>query len=266
MERSEKLGRIIQLGEVAKLGVVLVGVAYGVGVVISNGYLAGLGIVDFSLLRPQAVLSGLWVMVFFAVGVIADDSVTRALEMHWITRTQRALNAAVALGGALIFYYGALIACHLGLDTGRAVIWTSLFASLLIFTCVGTTIVEGQNAVKEWKRRRSDKIVGPTSAAFFVFHCMNICVALVIFSAFFITKFYRFVPQEFGGARPRQVQIAVTDMEASTLRRISVPTTNDVLDDPVQLVHEGTDDVVILPKVGTVVILPRREILAIRVK
>jgi hypothetical protein len=43
MGHSEKLSLAAKFREVAKLAAVLVAAAYGVGVVISNGYLASLG-------------------------------------------------------------------------------------------------------------------------------------------------------------------------------------------------------------------------------
>lgn len=266
MEDANSVSLISRLEQAAKPIAILIGVSYAAGIMISNLYLASLGIMDFDLLRPKAVLSGLWFIVFFAVGVIAEESVQRAYEMKDIPFTWRLANALVAFCGAFFFYFFSFVFAHAGQHADRALLWAWILVPLFMFVMVGSVVTQVQYASKEWRRRKTDQKVGPTSAAFFVGHCMFAAIALILFASFFVKYFYRFVSQEYGGGKPRSVQIAVSDKAALALKGMSVVTNQNIVEGDVELIHETSDDVAFRSNGGSTIILPRREILAIRIK
>lgn len=266
MEDSDNEGLISRLEQSAKLIAVFVIVSYGVGIMISNMYLATLGLADFDLLRPRAVLSGLWFIVFFAVGVIAEESIQRAYKLKGIPFTWLLGNVLVAFFGAFFFYFFVFLFAHAGQHADRALVKAWILMPLLMFVMVGSVVTQVQYAMKEWRRRKTDEKVGPISAAFFISHCMFALIALVVFASLFITHYYRFVSQEYGGGKPRSVQMAVSDKAASALKGMSVVTTENLVEGPVELIHETSDDVAFRSNGGNTIILPRREILAIRIK
>lgn len=266
MENPDNVSLISRLERTAKPIAVLIAASYGAGIMISNGYLASLGVMDFDLLRPKAILSGLWFIVFLAVGVVAEESIQRSYGMKDIPLTWRLGNALVAFCGAFFFYFFAFLFAHAGQRANRALVRAWILVPLFMFLLVGTTVTAVQYAAKEWRRRKTDRKVGPTSAAFFIMHSMWAAIAVVLFAYLFITHFYRFVPQEYGGGRPRSVEIAVSDKAASALKSMSVVTVDNVVQGPTDLIHETSEEVAFRSNGGNTIILPRREILAIRIK
>ena len=266
MENPDNVSLITKLEQTAKPIAIVIGVSYGAGVMISNGHLASLGLMDFDLLRPKAVLSGLWFIVFLAVGVVAEESIQRSYMMKEIPFTWRLGNALVAFCGAFFFYFFAFVFAHAGQHADRALVRAWILVPVFMFVLAGTAVTAVQYATKEWRRRKTDQRVGPTSAAFFIAHCMFAAVALVLFASLFIAHFYRFVSQEYGGGKPRSVQIAVSDKAASALKGMSVVTSDNLVEGPVELIHETSDDVAFRSNGGNTIIVPRREILAIRIK
>lgn len=250
----------IRLEQAAKAIAVIVGLSYGIGIVVSNIYLASMGVMDFDLLRPKAVLSGLWFMSFFAVALVAEESIQRAYQLKNISPKRRLGNALIALLGALIFYFIPLTLLQ-PFKPGKTVL-----ASLVMFVSAAGALTEMQNAVKEWRRRKTDEKVGPTAAAFFVFHCSWAVVLLFLFAFYFVTYFYRLVPQQYGGDRPSSVEIAVSDKAAQVLNGMSVVTSQNVIKGSVDLIHETSENIAFRPNGGQTIILPQRELLAIRVK
>src|SRR5579864_7236998 len=59
---------IFDLAEkVTKAAALVLAVSYGLGLVISNQYLAPLGISDFSSLKPKYILTGLWTLLLLTI-------------------------------------------------------------------------------------------------------------------------------------------------------------------------------------------------------
>lgn len=266
MENPDSVSLISTLEQAAKPIAILIGVSYGAGIMISNGYLASLGVTDFDLLRPKAALSGLWFIAFFAVSVVAEQSIDHSYKMKAIPLTWRLGNALVAFCGAFFFYFFAFVFSHAGQHADTVLVRALVLVPLLMFVSAGTFVTAVQWAAKEWRRRKTDPKVGPTSAAFFLGDCGFSALAVVLFASLFITHFYRLVPQEFGGGKPRPVVVAVSDKTASALKAMSVVTTNNVVEGPTELIHETAEGVVLRSNGSNTIILPRREILAIRIK
>jgi hypothetical protein len=61
-----------------------------------------------------------------------------------------------------------------------------------MFFLPASALYQARNAHKEWKRRASDDKVGPTSTAFFVFHCLWSLAAVIHFSVLFVKYVYLF--------------------------------------------------------------------------
>jgi predicted neutral ceramidase superfamily lipid hydrolase len=256
---------IRRLEESAKPIAVLIGVSYGIGIMISNGYLASMGIMDFDLLRPKAVLSGLWFLAFLSVLVIAEESIARSLKKRDVPITWRLGNGLIAFCGAFFSYFFVLVFVHAREHVNSGLLRALIIGPLFMFVVAGALVSQVQYAVNEWKRRDADRETGPAAAGFFLSHCMFSVLAVVVFASLFITHFYRFVPQEYGGGRSRSVQIAVSDKAASVLRGMSVVTTENIVGGPVDLVHETSEEIAFRPNGGKTIVLPRREILAIRI-
>src|SRR5438477_3887674 len=95
----------IKIEDGAKVLAITLGTSYATGIIISNGYLAGLGVMDFELLRPRAVLTGMWFISFVAVAIVAEDSIQRAFKLKDVPFSWRLKNALVAFAGAFFFYF-----------------------------------------------------------------------------------------------------------------------------------------------------------------
>ena len=254
-----------KLEDIAKVIAILIGGSYGIGLLISNGYLASLGVMDFDLLRPRAILSGLWFIVFFTVALVAEESSQRAFKLKDIPFSWKILNSVFPLTGAVIFYFIAFTVIQAPIQRPlRARLVVSFVWPLLIFITAGFVITEAQNAVKEWKRRTTDKKMGPTSAWFFLAHCSSVAVGLVVFSYFFVTNFYQYLPQQYGGGKPISIEIAVSDKAAQILNDFSIVTNKNIVHGAVFLIHDTSEAIAIRVDGGKTIMLPRREVMAIR--
>ena len=89
--------------ESAKVLGIVAAVSYALGIIISNGYLAGLGVMDFELIRPRAIFTGLWFILFLSVAVVTEDSIQRAFRLKDVPASWRLWNALFAFTGALFF-------------------------------------------------------------------------------------------------------------------------------------------------------------------
>lgn len=266
----------LKLEQNAKSVAIVLGISYGSGIVISNSYLAGLGVMDFDLLRPQAILTGLWFIWFVAVAIVAEDSIQRAFRMKGIPASWRLGNALIAFCGAGLFYFVAILLAQLWYTYSLAQIATLqpagprfpgiIWRPFIMFLSAASVLTEGQNAVKEWKRRTSDEKLGPTSAAFFLGHCTWLLASLTLFTYLFVTSFYRYIPQQYGGGRPRPVQIAVSDKAAQVLNELSIATNKSVIQGSVELIHETSQALALRVNGATTLTVSRQDILAIRFK
>jgi hypothetical protein len=260
----------LRLEQAAKAMAVLIGGSYAVGMMVSNGYLASFGISDFDVLRPKAVLSGLWFVLLFAAAIVAEDSIQYAFKMKEIPAGWKAGNALFAFVGVFLFYFMLLMTIRILLSrTGPnplVALRQIASASLFMFLSAATSLTEMQNAWKEWVRRRADTRVGPTSAVFFIFHCSWAIFALFLFGVLFTTDVYRYVPEQYGGGKLRSVRIAVTDEGAKSLNRISIATPNNVVEGSTDLIHSTSESIAFRVNAGKAVILRRDEILTMRIE
>lgn len=260
----------LRLEQAAKAIAVLIGVSYALGMMVSNSYLASFGIVDFDLVRPKAILSGLWFMWFFAVAIVAEDSIQYALKMKEIPPGWKLGNALFAFIGAVVFYFFVLLTLRISMsETGPnplVVLRQTATASLFMFLGAATSLTEAQNAWKEWARRRTDKRVGPTSAAFFILHCTWALFALVFFGVLFTTQVYRSVPEQYGGGKLRAVRIAVSDEGVRSLNRMSIATANNVVEGSTDLIHSTSDSIAFRVNAGKTIMLRRSEVVAMRIE
>jgi hypothetical protein len=248
-----------KLDEVAKIGAVGLGFSYAVGIVVWNAYLATVGVMDFDVVRPRAVLTGIIYVLFATIATIADDAISRALGLKDIPLSWRLGNVLFALSGAILAYFILLSLAHpVGL-------WRILRTSFLMFVGIGSAIAAARNAMREWLRRVSDQKVGPTFVPFFAAHCLIGAIAILLFTALFISEFFRFVPQQFGGGKPLSAEIAVSDAEVSILHAMAVPTNGNVIVGPIVVLDETSTSVMLRSVDGHTVVLPRNEILAMRI-
>jgi hypothetical protein len=226
----------IKVEQIAKTFALGVGVSYAIGMMILNGYLASVGIADFDPFRPRAIVSGVWFILLIAVGFLAEDSIDRSFKMKELPRGWATGNAFFVFLGTVFFY----------------------------FLILGLVEVAHPNRLGEWKRRASEDKVGPTSTAFLVFHCLWSVAAVILFSALFIQYVYLFVPQQYGGGKPRIVQMAVKDGAAQALNDLAIPTKRNIIDGRVELIHETSETVAFRLTGGKTIVLARSEIVAIQ--
>jgi hypothetical protein len=251
----------IKVEQIAKTFALGVGVSYAIGMMILNGYLASVGIADFDPFRPRAIVSGVWFILLIAVGFLAEDSIDRSFKMKELPRGWATGNAFFVFLGTVFFYFLILGLVEVAHPNRLGAL---LVVSIAMFLLPASALHQARNAHKEWKRRASEDKVGPTSTAFLVFHCLWSVAAVILFSALFIQYVYLFVPQQYGGGKPRIVQMAVKDGAAQALNDLAIPTKRNIIDGRVELIHETSETVAFRLTGGKTIVLARSEIVAIQ--
>lgn len=87
---------------------------------------------------------------------------------------------------------------------------------------------------------------------------------MTLFSVLFVRYVYLFVPPQYGGGKPRIVQMVVKDGAVQALNDPAIPMKRNVIDSKVELIHETSEAVAFRLTGGKTIVLPRSEILAIQ--
>lgn len=160
----------IKVEQIAKTLALGIGVSYAIGMMISNGYLASIGIADFDPFRPKTIVSGVWFILLIAVAFLAEDSIHSSLNRKDLPPGWGPANALFVFVGTVAFYFLILGLVEIPHPNRLR---TLLMVSIGMFFLPASALDQARNAHKEWKRRASDDKVGPTSTAFFVFYCLG---------------------------------------------------------------------------------------------
>jgi hypothetical protein len=198
----------VKVEQIAKALALGIGVSYAIGMIISNGYLASVGIADFDPFRLKAIVSGVWFVLLIAVALLAEESIDTSFKRKDLPPGWSTANACFVFLGAVAFYFLILVLVEIPHPNRLRTLW---LVSMGMFLFPASALFQARNAHKEWKRRASDDKVGPTSTAFFVFHCLWSLAAVILFSVLFVKYVYLFVAPQYGGGKPRIVQMVVMD-------------------------------------------------------
>lgn len=165
---------------------------YGLGLVVVNLYLVQFGVTDFSIFKPQCIITGIWAALLLVLAGFPALSWCRAIEKHWNEKTGARTIKAIklyfaSLAGSTAF--AAILALVLGL--GRSTSF-SPFAGWFILVAVMSLPLVGVIPGRG----------GPSPRSAYAALCAGF--GLVGFFAIMLVTYaiYPYVDADRGGGRP----------------------------------------------------------------
>jgi hypothetical protein len=276
-QSSSKLGWVESW---SKMLIPITAIFYAIGLLSINAYLDKIGASEFSLVRYQAALIGIWALVPLLFGVV----LTRILlwcarelwthvrilyrRRHVLTKSEltdqliRGVNLIVMISAFVLA--GTLVARDVP-DSEDA--WMFFFSSVSI-------IVFGQLLVWGLTHKPRPTKISPPNSEFEWFTEVAedprvwapYPIIMVLLSAFlyinlFGTYVYPVLPQSIGGAKPRDVQILLAREDTSIATLLGIPTVaGGRLSTPVKLLYLAGDQVYVRVTGESVIQIDRKHI------
>jgi hypothetical protein len=178
--------------KVTKAAVLVLAVSYGLGLIVTNQYLAPLGISDFSSLKPKYVLTGLWTLLLLALGsfpltfkfIIPPKA---GAERYYVTIPVGLFMSILNIAIFLVFVLGLDISKGAWPDTVETFSYLIGGGCFAAFYCrpVGQDVKTDRSVIFNW---------------FMVI--VSLCVTLVPVTKGIAQGIYRHVPEALGGGEP----------------------------------------------------------------
>ena len=180
------------LEKITKAAVAVLAVSYGLGLIVSNQYLAPLGISDFSSLKPKYILTGLWTLLLLTIGSLP-------VSFRFIAAPKsRAEKYSVSIPVGLLVSSGAIttfLAVVLGFDFSKQT-WR-IIAAIFFYLIFG-----GCLTAFYWKRLWVDVRTDRSVIFDWFMVIVSLCFTLVPVTRGVAENIYRQVPEALGGGEP----------------------------------------------------------------
>jgi len=192
----------------AKVTIVAVGVLYSLGLLITNTYLALIGVSDFSSIKPKYIVTGAWSSLVFLLASL--PSIFLILGWHELRNYEIQLKNLIVdllsrvIVGIMITVYGyhiLIFSLH---------IQDSFLFSTLIFKWTGSVsvaIIFSWYWIKIWLKRRSPSIL--TSKLVNYTYLVFVIWLAMILGGITLTakKIYAKTPEALGGGKPTAAEL-----------------------------------------------------------
>jgi hypothetical protein len=245
---------------------------YILGLLSVNGYLLGLGVSDFSLIRVRFIYTGALIVILTAISALIPLSVAASIpKMMRRSRTVRLRSGSqhrnvTSTVLRWMFYIAGLISGLILVPLLLGMIFSYLegrketsnwgppvdiypsgalgiFAPLLVICLLGSLETFRDIYRKDiYKTRLSSWTPLEYAAYASAFGGIFVLMAGGLYISFFMTAIYPKVPVQFGGGQPTEVRVLVNHdaVDGAKSMGIPFPATGDV-SYPVQLTYEGSD-------------------------
>lgn len=249
----DSVGRLRDLGldGVIKLigaGTVLI---YVIGLIVVQLYLLSVGVSDFGMVRTRFILTGaltLLPLLLLAFLVFTAVSLLSFIRSNWKAGGSIVARVGITLFGPLWFVLCILLGTIFLYDAG--VRYKSPTGDYLLFTLVPVLgVVLGLGAIAGFIR------FGEPLGTVVInrFTLVTLCAQAVFFSLlagflyldFFANSVFPIVPEQFGGGRPRSVEVVFPEESATWARANGLMSEGDTVTKPLLLLWE-TDAVIVL--------------------
>jgi hypothetical protein len=234
--------------------------SYAIGLVVVNGYLFGLGISDFELLRPRFVMTGLLVLSTLAVVTYG------LLYAGWLLLHQVFARSRIDFVWRLLSLAKAAIGVGLPWVVLRYVLRQDTFTALVLYWFTGVlglivlhaafSLGPGKSWLdrnqEEWRKKREARKRSargsrmrtrrdvPSWVSRFALPVFLVPYLFMYF-AIFATDVYPSVPEQFGGGRPKAVRFLVKSDAVDQLESIGVSVNEHNVTQRLELVFQGSD-------------------------
>ena len=250
-EAVEQVGKFI-----AGLAIAL----YILGLLSVNGYLLGLGVSDFSLVRARFIYTGALEILTLAFGYFLPIVTYRKVRHIYRTvptpfRSWRLhLFAPIFIASSIIIPVSFIaLALSVGTDNLKA---SELFYGFYI---VSAGLIAGILATKSLDRieetRHQEAFNRNTAMAIEI---VSLWAIGVLYAGVFMYLAYPRIPVQFGGGRPQDTRLLLTQEALDGAKELGLPIAGTSrLTDQVKLMYEGSDSYVIRLDNGSIVQLKR---------
>lgn len=259
-QKQDVLELLERLGKVAVLGIA---VFYALGLVVTNAYLAQFGIAEWGLLRSRFVLTGLLVVAPLFVSFSFGQGFKNILLEHkndypgrWIlSQANRQhfyviplLFGIVVIGLPGAIYYMILLTIGAGDSALRIAIslagWSGLIAINIVLTQFLVAIRRGTFGTRPratFEYSLSWWFLGSASRL-----GLGTLLFVAIFAGYlsvFVRDTYPYIPEQFGGGRPREVQLLLDPDQYVSVAQLHIPLQEGSirLTETVALIWQGAD-------------------------
>lgn len=217
-----------------KATVAVLAVSYGLGLIVSNQYLAPLGVSDFSSLKPKYVITGLWTLLLFVLGSLSVSFRLMPGKNSLVERYSLSIPLGLVMS---LLCIAAFLLIVLGYDFKKAS-WrdiAGIFEYLVLGGC-STAFYAGQ--LWRGNKRR------PVLFDWFML-IVSLCFTLVPATKGIAVNLYRTVPEALGGGEPVPACVMLkSDRGAAFWKQAGI--TMKPEDDELHLLDERTKLVLIV--------------------
>jgi hypothetical protein len=232
-----------------KTGLAVIGMLFGLGLILVNIYLGYLGFTDFTILRPRFVLVGMSFLIYLAIPPAAIIIPMLILKRTLVDRPSRwlllipfALFTALALESPTHYFVPYVFE---GYPPGKQILtfWSIYTNIALVFEIVGVLVPAVILAwIWDFRSTSGDQ---PTSADHWVRMGKIVLMVGIISMIFpYAIVVYPNVSSAVGGGQPALVDLSLDDhgrRAVQSHRFVSPRATSDSIDGPFILWHEATD-------------------------
>jgi hypothetical protein len=224
-----------ELGEkIVKAAALLLAIAYGIGMLVSNQYLTGIGASDFASVRPKYVFTGLWTILLIVIAalpivlmLIDPDKRTFRIFKNFIWTVlfiTTADSIVFVLLGANIGLYRALKNPEIFpvSTVNRFLAKCALFDIFIWGVVFGSSFILRKYAIQESHRTKAVARYGLIA--------MLPVFGLVYATHLVADDFYVRIPEAFGGGEPTAGVIILNDKGESFWDAAGISSGNTIFD------------------------------------
>lgn len=235
---------------VTKAAALVLAVSYGLGLIISNQYLAPLGISDFSSLKPKYVLTGLWTLL-----MIATASLPVTLRLGAGSNSLAQKKPVVAFFGGLGFSVVGILAL---LSVVLRFDMTHVREGAVLYTLF-SVLAASMNAAYFINRLRRDLRKPDRSILFDSFMLiLSLCFVLVPMTQNIASNIYDYVPDAMGGGEPISACVMLKSEKGAQFWKQAGVTLED-WDSPLHLFDDRTRIVLIVYQDEKIMVVEGRD-------
>jgi hypothetical protein len=225
---------------------------YAWGLLVTNYYLASIGVSDFSSLKPKFILTGGWAfaILFFVISpgiplafLVYNHEVDDKKE--WFRWKQGLVWSGGYLLASLLARDASLFWLWPDISLGERLVRLSWWLVLLVGTWPCTMLIAFVIAKSEWFETKNRR--GSAWLARFSFGILVLGV-LCIATYFMATRFYAYVPDGLGGGKPVNARLILNERGASFWKQagVDVPAEKDSSASvPIRILYQSESELVI---------------------
>lgn len=247
---------------------IMVAVFYGVGLLVTNVYLLGIGVTDFNLFRVRCVLTGSWATLMMAAACLPVATLMAIIvsernpNPHF--RITRRTSPVFLIGSIAVgFMLEVLITSIIRISTSsRLVLWYGVDCGVFLLPLAFYSFSYFQ------KKRIGERPYFASDAAIKFITGVFVVMCVVLSVSHKGRVVYPSVPAAFGGGRPQKAKLILNQEGVIAWNKIPgrdspLPTPGFVLTPEIDILYENETQIVFTRDKDSIVSLDRKLISAI---